>query len=290
MFQFFVETLGFTRPKTITRQIKAKTKIKCSKKRFTRDMSCRFHNLIANLKNTKMNLLEASGHCFFMEASEVMAMITSFCKNANPESIKEFTMLMKAKYPEITDWSHCFEANVKMLVVEVVTSKSSRRGSGSSTGTQSTSKKVSQQHQVAQQEILANQLEDTQISDPYDTAKFFDLIRFMRNKHEHWRENNSTRMISLFGDRPENFLSYFTKQYPAIVTAVYVSSSRWGIYGSKNIRHMSTDLSEDCLNESILIGVHAPTEKEDKIMNNEWVAKPQRMDSSIAIVDDATDS
>ena len=62
----------------------------------------------------------------------------------------------------------------------------------------------------------------------YDTYSLRDLLRVIRNKHNHFREMPPD-LQELMGPIPEGFLAYFASKYPGLLTACYYFALKWCI-------------------------------------------------------------
>lgn len=60
----------------------------------------------------------------------------------------------------------------------------------------------------------------------YDTYSLRDLLRVIRNKHNHFREMPS-ELQSKLGPIPEGFMDYFSARYPGLLTACFYFALKW---------------------------------------------------------------
>ena len=213
-----------------------------SYQRPSRDVLNRIQGYIYNLYHepSAYTLRDSLNHIVFMSDGEVMDFLRNFVENANETVLKHFdknqqlVFLGSWKDRLTTQIAKIAETHKEEALQNKISSKPSdatvsKSGTRSDTGMTSRGSKTS----IKSGDNKAGK--PVMFKPDYNFNKASHLMRFIRNLYVHFKDVSDSKVKTLIGVRPSEFILYFGMVFPALYSYTYTIAKTNATFNVKTV-------------------------------------------------------
>lgn len=223
--------------------------------RVSADFRNRYRNLSENLRDGNITLMDANKHILFYNSEQAVHLLINTKTNQGSELFD----VLKSNFGKFVVFRYNWKKRLSKIVAQYIEIEAVEN------------KKAKDDLSAMKQAVGDNSPGLSTASGTtlglrnsfYNVSYFTDLIRFIRNLYTHWEDGTMDEALkNELGERPEQFLRYFTSRYPALLTFVFVCASNTKVFNVVQCEKIAHNQSY------ITIGEVGPTQNNNE--SEDW--------------------